>query len=86
MPLEPATPLDDPDLFLVAADHAAKVHEYFHWPVVGRQLHWREARAKRAVESLHARKLVDTRGAGETRFLPAGRLMAQRLAGAASTA
>jgi hypothetical protein len=74
--------LNDPDLFLLAADQAANVHEYFHWPVVGKRLHWREARSKQAVESLHARNLVATRGAGETRFLPAGRQLARRLAAA----
>jgi len=74
------TPLNDQDLFLVTADHAAKGHEYFHWPVVARLLHWNEARSKQAMAVLYARNLLTTRGEIETRFLPAGRELARRLA------
>jgi len=72
--------LNDQDMFLVAADHVAKGHEYFHWPVVGRALRWRETRSKQAMASLHARNLLSTRGAMETKLLPAGRELARRLA------
>ena len=71
--------LSDGHLFLMAADQAAKGHDYFQWRSVGRNLEWAEAKSKEVLTSLGGRKLVIVLSGEETRLLPAGRALAQEL-------
>jgi hypothetical protein len=71
--------LSDGHLFLMAADQAAKGHDYFQWRSVGRNLEWAEAKSREVLTSLGGRKLVIVLSGEETRLLPAGRALAQEL-------
>jgi hypothetical protein len=53
--------LSDGHLFLMAADQAAKGHDYFQWRSVGRNLEWAEAKSREVLTSLGGRKLVIVR-------------------------
>ena len=72
--------LTDEQLFLVAANDAAQVHDYFHWRVVGRALSWPEIKALRVLRILSELELVDARHGEEARLLPEGRLVAEQFA------
>jgi hypothetical protein len=65
--------------FLLAAHRVASTHDYFPWRHVGRLLKWEEKRAKAALWSLEADLLVSGSLEDETRLLPAGRRVAERL-------
>jgi hypothetical protein len=71
--------LSDGQRFLMAANDAARGHDYFPWRVVGRRLDWPEARSRAVLASLGARKLVIALLGEETRLLPAGRALAEQL-------
>lgn len=72
-------PRTDEQHFLVAANSVAAVHDYFHWRVVGSILKWPETKSLRVLRLLNDQAYISAERGEESRLLPAGRQLAQRL-------
>jgi hypothetical protein len=66
--------------FLVEGNRAAGAGNCFRWRGVGEALGYSDAQSGTAVQSLGDRRLLVQLADGEVRILPAGRVLAEKLA------